>query len=338
MSWFSLETFSTTFTELSNKVGGVVTIIEEKANEFMNQEEIPQKPAQLYWNSPPENWKETPEKLKEEILRISTNPKNFQIPPTESFYFIFEENLKQAQLMLNTDKNIKKNLFELVPEQYSNFSFLKPSLCEEDFWKNYFYRVELILNNSDIKVLQRDIDILNNDLKQDLSDYEPLKKNLGEIEESLKLFQGIVEESFIEFSTNKNVEKIDFGYLHALHSKVVNEKKEIGLWILEIQNEQLLDSSMKLNEKIHEVLTKYDEFNRLVELVNSVPLEEKVEEKVEKNETPKVVFVNKDHDSDDEFDEFLQQSEEIRTKSVPTVEDHGDVNLDEESKLPWEEE
>jgi hypothetical protein len=190
------------------------------------------------------------------------------------------------------------------------------------------------LNNSDIKVLQRDIDILNNDLKQDLSDYEPLKKNLGEIEESLKLFQGIVEESFIEFSTNKNVEKIDFGYLHALHSKVVNEKKEIGLWILEIQNEQLLDSTMKLNEKIHEVLTKYDEFNRLVELVNSVPLEEKVE----KNETQKVEIVNKDHDSDDEFDEFLQQSEEIRIKSVPTVEDHGDVNLDEESKLPWEEE
>jgi hypothetical protein len=217
------------------------------------------------------------------------------------------------------------------------FANLPKSLSEEEFWKNYFYRIELILNNSDIKVLQRDIDILNNDLKQDMSDYEPLKKNLGEIGESVKLFKGIVEESLAEFSTNKNVEKIDFGYLHALYSKLVNEKKEIGLWILEIQDENLLESTMKLNEKIHDVLTKYDEFNRLVEVVNHVSLEEKVEEKVEKIE-PKMENEKEKHDSDDEFDEFLQQSEEIRTKIIPNTEDHGEINLEEESKLPWEEE
>ena len=117
MSWLSLETLSSTLNQISTQANEIVAKIEEKATEFIYEEEIPQKPTKIYWEDEflPEIWKDKPNELKQEIFRISTNQKNFKIQPKENFYFLFEENINQAQLMIKEDKKIKQHLLELVP-------------------------------------------------------------------------------------------------------------------------------------------------------------------------------------------------------------------------------
>eukprot|EP01080_Neovahlkampfia_damariscottae_P008439 gene8439-265_t len=324
MSWFTFDSFSNKLTELSGQVGSLVTTIEEKANEFISQEEIPQKPTEIYWETPPENWKQTPEKLKEEILKISKNEKNFKIPPTEDFYFVFEENINQAQLMIKLDKNIKSHLFELVP------SFLS----EDDFWRNYFYRINLVLQNSEIKILQYQIDSLNGDIKQDHLDYESVNKEISEMKTTISLFQSILNESITQFEENKNDSKIDIGFLNKTYDKIIEDKKKMGEWLVEVEDESILTTISEYNNNIQLLIKKFDEFNESIS--KNVNKQEKVEKPVLHEEISKK-DEKKDVDSDEEFDNFLKKPDDYRA-TKQDEEENDDVNLEEETKLPWEEE
>lgn len=74
--------------------------------------------------------------IRERILRLPEENNTFLVPPPVevNFTFDFETNADAAIKMLEADPALEKKRFELVPRQ----------LDENTFWKNYFYRVELI--------------------------------------------------------------------------------------------------------------------------------------------------------------------------------------------------
>ncbi|XP_068218941.1 synapse-associated protein of 47 kDa-like isoform X11 [Palaemon carinicauda] len=86
--------------------------------------------------------------LKEEILALSTDRRNFvRSPPTGvSFEFDLEAFLPVAQATLAADPNLEKMRFELVPK----------AINEEAFWRNYFYRVGLIRQSTELSSLERE--------------------------------------------------------------------------------------------------------------------------------------------------------------------------------------
>eukprot|EP00039_Didymoeca_costata_P033577 m.43008 g.43008 ORF g.43008 m.43008 type:complete len:408 (-) comp9940_c0_seq2:87-1310(-) len=83
------------------------------------------------------------DELKEKILSLSTDKRNFiRDPPAgqQLFEFDFEEAHPVAMAILAEDQNLEKMRFDLVPKTCS----------EEGFWRNYFYRVALIRQSTEV--------------------------------------------------------------------------------------------------------------------------------------------------------------------------------------------
>jgi len=87
------------------------------------------------------------EKLKLEILELSTDSRNFirTPPPGVEFTFDYEVAHPIALATLEEDENLKEMRFKLVPGKMS----------EEQFWKNYFYRVQLIRQSNQLDELNK---------------------------------------------------------------------------------------------------------------------------------------------------------------------------------------
>jgi len=76
------------------------------------------------------------EELKEKILALSLDKRNFLRAPPSGVEFDMESAAvsTHALVLLKEDKRLEKIRYELVPKQ----------IKEEQFWKNYFYRVGVI--------------------------------------------------------------------------------------------------------------------------------------------------------------------------------------------------
>ncbi|CAG9568413.1 unnamed protein product [Danaus chrysippus] len=74
--------------------------------------------------------------LKEECISLSTDRRNFvRAPPAGvDFEFDYDKMYPVAVAIMGEDPNLEKMRFELVPKV----------ITEENFWRNYFYRVSLI--------------------------------------------------------------------------------------------------------------------------------------------------------------------------------------------------
>ncbi|XP_014224102.1 synapse-associated protein of 47 kDa isoform X1 [Trichogramma pretiosum] len=96
--------------------------------------------AQAPWVGSPNE-----EALKEEILALSTDRRNFvrAPPPGVDFPWDFEAVEPVAQATLALDPNLETMRFELVPKVIS----------EENFWRNYFYRVSLLRQSHEINAM-----------------------------------------------------------------------------------------------------------------------------------------------------------------------------------------
>ncbi|PIK52291.1 putative synapse-associated protein 1 [Apostichopus japonicus] len=83
--------------------------------------------------------------MKEQILALSQDKRNFlRNPPAGvQFHFDFTTSFPVAMATLQEDPNLQKMRFSLVPSKIS----------EEHFWKNYFYRVSLIKQSSQLTSL-----------------------------------------------------------------------------------------------------------------------------------------------------------------------------------------
>ncbi|KAK3704585.1 hypothetical protein RRG08_033625 [Elysia crispata] len=82
------------------------------------------------------------EELKIQILALSKDKRNFvRNPPSGvQFQFDFDSASPVATATLQEDPNLRDMRFQLVPKQVS----------EETFWRNYFYRVSLIRQSSQL--------------------------------------------------------------------------------------------------------------------------------------------------------------------------------------------
>ncbi|XP_028675661.1 synapse-associated protein 1-like isoform X2 [Erpetoichthys calabaricus] len=88
------------------------------------------------------------ESIKQEILALSLDRRNFLCNPPagDQFEFDFKQFAPVAMLMLQEDALLNQMRFRLVP------SLVK----EEVFWRNYFYRVSLIKQAAELSSLVND--------------------------------------------------------------------------------------------------------------------------------------------------------------------------------------
>ncbi|CAH1798808.1 unnamed protein product [Owenia fusiformis] len=82
------------------------------------------------------------ETMKSQILALSQDKRNFlrNPPGGVQFTFEFDSAYPVAMATLQEDPNLQKMRFELVPKQ----------IKEEPFWRNYFYRVSLIKQSTQL--------------------------------------------------------------------------------------------------------------------------------------------------------------------------------------------
>lgn len=85
------------------------------------------------------------EKMKEQILALSLDSRNFLRSPPVGVDFPFDFNLAYpvASATLEEDPNLNEMRFKLVPKQIN----------EETFWRNFFYRVSLIKQSAQLDQL-----------------------------------------------------------------------------------------------------------------------------------------------------------------------------------------
>merc|ERR1711983_143693 len=141
------ETWGNSFSNAFNKVGKVATdyskVVQEtvykapliadfnkEQEEFIkakNDKETPAAPWAGYQNE---------EELKQKILALSEDKRNVLRSPPSGVNFDFEYTsvTSPALLLLETDPKLKLLRYELVPKV----------IKEDEFWRNYFYRVSLI--------------------------------------------------------------------------------------------------------------------------------------------------------------------------------------------------
>ncbi|XP_032428902.1 synapse-associated protein 1 [Xiphophorus hellerii] len=95
--------------------------------------------------------------IQEQILALSADKRNFlRNPPAGvQFHYDFEQTHPVALAMLEEDELLRKMRFHLVPKE----------MKEEDFWRNYFYRVSLIKQSAQLATLtaQQDSECLDSD-------------------------------------------------------------------------------------------------------------------------------------------------------------------------------
>ncbi|XP_055706413.1 synapse-associated protein of 47 kDa isoform X2 [Phlebotomus papatasi] len=85
------------------------------------------------------------EKVKEEIICLSSDRRNFvRAPPAGvDFQFDYDVSYTVAQAIMAEDPALEKMRFDLVPK----------IITEENFWRNYFYRVSLICQAAELGTL-----------------------------------------------------------------------------------------------------------------------------------------------------------------------------------------
>ncbi|XP_054270717.1 synapse-associated protein of 47 kDa-like isoform X4 [Macrosteles quadrilineatus] len=94
------------------------------------------------------------ESLKEECLALSQDKRNFiRSPPAGvDFPFDYETSYPVAMATMAEDPNLETMRYELVPKVIS----------EENFWRNYFYRVSLICQASELNSMAQEGNTLDN--------------------------------------------------------------------------------------------------------------------------------------------------------------------------------
>ncbi|CAG8458379.1 1638_t:CDS:2 [Diversispora eburnea] len=136
------------FTSVASLTKNIQQKVEQTAKEFQqqHQEFIKEVKEETHESKvgteaiPP--WAGLPneEELKEQIMALSQDKRNFTIPPPENTNFQFELHVyyQTAMAALQADPKLNRMRFELVPA----------IVPEPTFWRNYFYRISLIKQTS----------------------------------------------------------------------------------------------------------------------------------------------------------------------------------------------
>ncbi|KRX63534.1 Uncharacterized protein T09_515 [Trichinella sp. T9] len=114
----------------------VENILKRKAESFvMRSQENTNSVAVSFWDG-----LENEFLVKKQIMSLSLDEEAFlRAPPIGTeFSFDFDSYVSQAEAALKADPNLENIRFRLVPRK----------IKEEDFWRNYFYRVHLVRSNA----------------------------------------------------------------------------------------------------------------------------------------------------------------------------------------------
>ncbi|GIX71209.1 synapse-associated protein of 47 kDa [Caerostris darwini] len=153
------------------------------------------------------------EETKKLILSLSEDEKIFlRSPPQNVFEFSLDENFQVAKMLLKEDPLLRKVRFELVPKR----------IKEENFWRNYFYRISLITKFDKFKSFSAKCEFRGEKSESDLS----------LVNENLK---------------NQNEEKLNYGEGAEMTSLETDEQNEIKKE--KIHEPQKEDSYEKISEK-----------------------------------------------------------------------------------------
>ena len=116
---------------------------------------------------------EAEEKLRLKVLELSADERNVlrPVPAGQTFDFDMQAHSSLAQLMLSLDARLKALRFEFVPKR----------ITEENFWRNYFYRVSLLKQTTDLMSANSDLpnsSPLNNETALEQNDPSDFQEDL----------------------------------------------------------------------------------------------------------------------------------------------------------------
>ncbi|XP_017775753.1 PREDICTED: synapse-associated protein of 47 kDa isoform X3 [Nicrophorus vespilloides] len=139
---------------------------------------------------PPWNGCANEEALKEECLTLSTDKRNFvRSPPAGvDFHFDYDISYPVAMAIMEMDPNLEKMRYDLVPKL----------ITEENFWRNYFYRVSLICQANELTFMPREGDNQSGESACD----QPLEGWEEELEAELRDYEVVGEN---KYSATRNV-------------------------------------------------------------------------------------------------------------------------------------
>jgi len=158
----SKQNFFSNFSSIVGKVANnATTVIKDKVNtsmiaEFNKEQEdfIKNKVSDNENNGlPPWVGYQDEAAMKEKILSLSNDTRNFvRAPPSGvSFEFDYASVSTTAMALLQEDPQLEKMRYELVPKK----------VREDEFWRNYFYRVSLIKQSFDLKDFEENSTVTN---------------------------------------------------------------------------------------------------------------------------------------------------------------------------------
>ncbi|XP_035720258.1 synapse-associated protein of 47 kDa-like isoform X5 [Vespa mandarinia] len=155
--------------------------------------------------------------LREECLSLSTERRNFTRapPPDVEFAWDFEAVQPVARATLALDPNLEKMRYELVPKVVS----------EDEFWRNYFYRVSLLRQSHELNAManQQQSENPNQNLSTtDSMDHTQEEDWERELEAELKDYE------FVSSGQERNI---------ALINDVIGDKEDWEKQIDEILND-----------------------------------------------------------------------------------------------------
>jgi hypothetical protein len=150
----SAKYFGNLLSNFANKAGQTVSATAKQIKQTVEQagimqdftreqqEFIKEHGGKIEISEPPWVGCEHEEQLKEAILNISTDKRNFLRTPPSGVEFAFDMDLSYptALALLKEDPNLNAMRFDIVPKL----------LSEDQFWCNYFYRVSLIKQSSQL--------------------------------------------------------------------------------------------------------------------------------------------------------------------------------------------
>merc|ERR1719357_2171348 len=202
------ETWGSSFSNAFTKVGKVATDYSKAVQDTVykapmlaefnqEQEEFIKSKGDKEMPTAPWSGYQNEDELKDKILALSEDKRNFlRAPPTGvNFDFEYSAVASHAVVLLETDPRLQKMRYELVPKKVK----------EDEFWRNYFYRVGLIkqsfeLSNSmsnDVKKEKKDVmkpveDDSDNQTSGEADDefvsdlHQASSKDLAEADEAMK--------------------------------------------------------------------------------------------------------------------------------------------------------
>lgn len=204
------------------------------------------------------------ETMKSQILALSSDKRNFlRNPPSGVKYqFDFEHMYPIAMATLQEDPNLQKMRFDLVPQKIS----------EENFWRNYFYRVSLIKQSTQLTSLAQQAGDRSSSSSRRSSDSSEQKESSATEKGDEDSPDSAIQDEFVSDTFNpEQLRKEDVQY-EMEQLRVKDDKKE------ELSKEEMPDAEWE--KELQQELQDYEMVGGAVD-VDDEDLEREILQQIE---------------------------------------------------------